>query len=460
MRSHPSVEAPDFGRGSMDAIDPSRTDAAPPVASWAPGTPRAVPSSAARRAMWLMLIIYIFNFIDRQVINILAEPISRELKLTNTQIGLMTGLAFAAFYTVLGLPLARIADDPRRDRVTLMSVCLGLWSLMTVACGASFGFGQLLLARMGVGIGEAGCTPTASSLIADLVPRERRSSAMAFYTLGLPIGSLFGLALGGVLSDAIGWRMAFVLIGAPGVLIAVGFRMVVSDPRRMFAIPLPTSRPSLGAAAALREVLRSRAFVLMTMATSATAFLSYGAAAWNAIYLIRTFHLTPGQAGIGLGLAAGIGGLVGSLVGGAAGDRLVRIGNIRHVLTVPAVGALFMLPVLLTAYSVADWRIAVGLLGVASGLGALCYGPDLSSLQNVMRAETRATAMAVKLFCQTLVGLGLGPLAIGILTDRFQSTLGSDALRVALMGSTLVSLVCAGSYWFAGRYLPREIRTE
>lgn len=179
------------------------------MASAAPTTPAANAQRGVRLTLWLLLIVYIFNFIDRQIVNILAEPIARDLGLSDTQIGLMTGLAFALFYTALGLPIARYADRPTSSRPRIIAIALAIWSLMTALCGLAHNFVQLLLARIGVGVGEAGCTPPSHSLISDLVPPERRSSALAFYALGIPIGTLLGMLIGGVLADLVGWRGRF-----------------------------------------------------------------------------------------------------------------------------------------------------------------------------------------------------------------------------------------------------------
>ncbi|MGP1275131.1 MAG: MFS transporter, partial [Caulobacterales bacterium] len=175
--------------------------------------------SARRYAVGMLLVIYIFNFLDRQIVNILAEPIKLELGVADWQLGMLTGLAFALFYTVLGIPIARYAE--KADRVKIISAAVGVWSLFTIACGLAGNFIQLLLARIGVGVGEAGCSPPAHSLITDYTPKEERASALAFYSMGIPLGSLAGMALGGLIADAYGWRMAFFVAGAPGIILAV-----------------------------------------------------------------------------------------------------------------------------------------------------------------------------------------------------------------------------------------------
>ena len=194
--------------------------------------PVVITPSQVNLALWLLMFIHVLNALDRQILNILAEPISRELGLSDTQIGLMTGLAFALFYTTLGIPLARFADNPRSNRVGLMAVCLAVWSGMTAASAFAQSFIHMLVARIGVGAGEAGCTPAATSLFADIVPSHKRASAMAFYMMGMPIGSLMGLVVGGLVSDAYGWRAAFLVVGLPGLVMAVILWLVVKEPRR------------------------------------------------------------------------------------------------------------------------------------------------------------------------------------------------------------------------------------
>ena len=199
---------------------------------------------STRVMLWALLVVYVFNFLDRQIVNILAEPISRDLDLSDTQIGLMTGLAFALFYTVLGLPIARYSDRATTDRGRLIAAALAVWSAMTVLCGFAQNFIQLLAARVGVGVGEAGCTPAAHSLIADRVPAARRASAMAFYALGIPLGSLLGMMIGGYLADEIGWRKAFLFVGAPGVVLALVVVLLIGDTGRKASACLLYTSPS------------------------------------------------------------------------------------------------------------------------------------------------------------------------------------------------------------------------
>ncbi len=413
--------------------------------------------SSTRALLWLLLVVYIFNFVDRQIVNILAEPISRDLGLNDTQIGLMTGIAFALFYAILGLPIARYADRPTTNRGRLIAVALATWSLATAVCGLAQNFVQLLLARMSVGIGEAGCTPAAHSLIADRVPPERRSSALAFYALGIPIGTLLGMMIGGYLADVLGWRRAFFVVGLPGVLLAVVVAFVIRDNNR----PVHGNAASGGATPAslrhsLTEVLRSRAYVLLLCAGSAASFLSYGKATWTTIFFQRTHGLTPGEVGFYFGLFGGIAGIAGTLLGGWMADRFGRV-NRRHVLTAPAIGMLLAAPLAFAAYFVTRWELALALLMLPTLLNSLYYGPTYSSVQGLVPLRTRAIASAFLLFGQNLIGLGLGPLFFGMLSDLLRPTLGAESVRYVLFGAAWLGLVPAYFFWRCSLRLNAEL---
>ncbi len=418
-----------------------------------------------RLVLGVLLVVYIFNFLDRQIVNILAEPISRDLGLSDTQIGLMTGIAFAAFYTCLGIPIARYADRPTTNRVALIAGALVIWSGMTALCGQAQNFIQLLLARIGVGVGEAGCTPAAHSLIADLVPPEKRASAMAIYALGIPIGTLLGMLIGGTLADAYGWRTAFVVVGLPGILLAGAVVLLLRDPRRAgeamraaSAAQTATSTPraTLSNREALTEILTSRAYVLMLAAGSAAAFLSYGKATWTTIFFQRTHGLTAGETGFWYGIWGGLAAIVGTLAGGWLADRFGKI-NRRHVMTAPALGFAMAVPLAIAAYSMTDWRWALALLMIPTMLNSLYYGPTFASAQGLVKPEARAMASAVLLFSQNLIGLGLGPLFFGMLSDWIKPVAAGDSVRWVLYGAALIGFVPAYFFWRASLRLNDEL---
>ncbi|GAA0765643.1 putative MFS family arabinose efflux permease [Erythromicrobium ramosum] len=416
-------------------------------------------TQSVRITLWILLVVYVFNFIDRQIVNILAEPIARDLDLSDTQIGLMTGLAFALFYTVLGIPIARFADRGTTSRPKVIAVALAVWSAMTALCGLAQNFAQLLLARIGVGVGEAGCTPPAHSLISDMVPPERRASALAFYSLGIPVGTLLGMIIGGTLADHVGWREAFVIVGLPGVALALVVLFVIKDPRHSNAAAIlrgknqPAALP-LGQAVA--EVMRSRAFVLLLFAGSAASFLAYGKTTWTTIFFQRTHDLTPGQVGLWFGLLGGVAGILGTWAGGYLADRF-GAKNRRHVLSAPAIGMALAVPLAIAAYHAPSWPLALALLFIPTVCNSFYYGPTYSAAQGLVPVRARAIAAASLLFFQNLIGLGLGPLFFGMLSDWLQPTYGADSVRYVLYGAAILGLVPAFFFWRCGLRLNEEL---
>jgi MFS transporter, Spinster family, sphingosine-1-phosphate transporter len=407
--------------------------------------------------LWVLLIVYVFNFLDRQIVNILAEPISRDLGLSDTQIGLMTGIAFAAFYTFLGIPIARYADSPKTNRVGLISVSLVVWSAMTALCGLAQNVVQLLLARIGVGVGEAGCTPAAHSLIADLAPPEKRASAISFYSLGIPIGTLLGLLLGGLIVDSYGWRVAFFVAGLPGILMAAVVMLLLRDPRVSGAITAATqAKPQISTSEALQEIVGSRAFIFMAIGGAAAAFLSYGKATWTTIFFQRTHAMSPGEVGFWFGIGGGIAGIIGTYAGGWFADTFGRE-NRRHVLTAPAIGMLIAIPVAIAAYWAEQLWLSLLLIMVPTALNALYVGPAYSCAQGLVPLRARAMAAAVLLFAQNLIGLGLGPLFFGILSDMFKPIAGPDSVRWVLYGAALLGVIPSFFFWRASLRLNDEL---
>ena len=411
--------------------------------------------NSTRLMLWTLLIVYIFNFLDRQIVNILAEPIRKDLGISDTQVGLMTGLAFALFYTVLGLPIARYADKPSTNRGALIAGALAIWSAMTALCGMAQNFVQLLLARIGVGIGEAGCTPAAHSLIADRVPPEKRPGAMAFYALGIPIGSLLGMLIGGQLADTLGWRKAFMIVGMPGVILAVFVLFLVKDKARpVRAADAPGQGEGLFAAMA--QVLRSPAYVILLAAASASAFLSYGKGTWTTIFFQRSHGMSPGDVGFWFGVGGGIAGILGTWLGGWLANRYGSV-NRRHVVTAPAIGMVLAIPLAIASYFATDWRISLLLLMIPTVLNSLYYGPVYSSVQGLVPLHHRATASALLLFGQNLIGLGLGPLFFGMLSDWLRPEYGEDSVRYVLYGAACLGIIPAVLFWMLRPKLHAEL---
>ena len=413
---------------------------------------------SVRVTLWILLIVYIFNFIDRQIVNILAEPIRLELGLSDTRIGLMTGLAFALFYTILGLPIARFSDRPTTHRPKLIAAALATWSAMTALCGMAQNFVQLLLARIGVGIGEAGCTPPAHSLIADMVEPKKRSSALAFYALGIPVGTLLGMMIGGLLADFVGWRRAFFIVGVPGVLLAIVVAWVLKEPRRHLtqAQAASNAQQTMPLGQAVRSVMGSKAFVLLLVAGSAAAFLAYGKTTWTTIFFQRTHGLTPGEVGFWFGVVNGAAGIAGTFLGGWLADRY-GAENRRHVLTAPAVGMALAVPLAFLAYRADNWLFALTLLFLPTLFNSLYYGPTYSAAQGLVPLRARAIAAAVLLFFQNLIGLGLGPLFFGMLSDWLRPEFGEESVRYVLYGAAFLGLLPAFFFWRCSLRLNEEL---
>ncbi|WP_411340857.1 MFS transporter [Sphingopyxis sp. J-6] len=414
-----------------------------------------------RTMLWLLLVVYIFNFLDRQIVNILAEPIKRDLGLSDTELGLLAGPAFAVFYALLGIPIARYADKDGTNRVRLIALSLAIWSAMTAVCGLAQNFVQLLLARIGVGIGEAGCTPAAHSLIADSVAPEKRSSAIAFYGLGVPVGSLLGLIIGGVVNDLYGWRAALMLVGAPGLLLALVVLFVMREPRHLRAAETAatanTAAP-LSTREALREIFASRAFVYILIAASVTAFLGYGKGLWTISFFIRSHGLSTTEAGLSMAVVLGLAAALGTWLGGKLADKYGARDK-RHILTFPAVGMAIVAPILFLGYYMEHWLVAMALLVVPSIVNNAYYGPAYGCVQGLVQPRARAVAASIMLFGQNLIGLGLGPFLFGVMSDALQPVAGQESVRWVLYGAAWLGLIPAFFFWRASLRLNAELKS-
>jgi MFS family permease len=435
-----------------------------------------------RYALGMLLIIYTLNFLDRQIVNIIAEPIKLDLGLKDWQLGMMSGLAFAVFYTVLGIPIARYAEKANRPAIIASAVFI--WSGFTVLCGFVQNFWQLVLARIGVGVGEAGCTPPAHSLITDYVPKDKRASAIAFYSIGTPLGSLIGTALGGLVADAYGWRTAFMIAGAPGVIIAILTFVSLPEPRKKLQADLRAranaAQPSLRAAFA---VLRSkRTFWLIAFAAAMKALIGYGHAPFTASFFLRVHgdklelhaaqlssflngvfgtEIALGRLGflsLALSVVAGIAGVLGTWIGGAVADRY-GAKDLRAYVVIPGVASLVTIPLYVWALMTDSIPLAIPLLAVVAMVGSLWYGPVYATAQSLVPPQMRATTAAVLLFIINLIGLGLGPLAVGVMSDAFANGLGlgvAEGLRWAMIVAMFLNVFAFLFFWLARKTIREE----
>jgi MFS family permease len=445
-------------------LDETPPHAAPPLAS----------AAYRRYVLWLLLLIYVVNFVDRTVINILAEPIKNDLHLADWQLGLLSGFAFGIVYTFLGFPLARAAD--RHHRGFIIAGCLAAWSAFTGACGFAQNFVQLVAARAGVGIGEAGCTPTSHALIADYTPREKRASALAFYAMGTPIGSLIGLAIGGLMSDYFGWRKAFLVAAVPGLVLAVVAAFTLKEPRAHITAAAHAAAEAAGQGLAtftetLKYLSKKRAFWFMAWGAGIRSFLGYSHAAFLPSFFYRChgpeiaalaqhLHLKPQSfVGLALGLIAGISGTLGSWAGGQIADRW-GARDLRVYGSVPAAAVLISAPAALLLYSTPSAVLALSLIAVTNFTGTLWYGPIYASAQGMVPPRMRAMSASLMIFVINFLGLVMGALCLGALSDILNKGfhLGpAEGVRWALILSVIAGSVSALLFWLARRNVREEM---
>lgn len=371
-----------------------------------------------RYALWLLLGIYTLNFVDRQIVAVLGEDIKAALNLSDTQLGLLGGLAFAVFYTVLGIPIARFAE--RGNRVAIISGALVVWSGFTALCGTATNFLQILLYRFGVGVGEAGCTPPAHSLISDYVKPEKRASALALYSMGVPIGTFAGFALGAVIAANYGWRAAFFVVGIPGVVLGLIAFLTLKEPRKMGIAPPSAHKASFGEA--LKELSSKPSYWYAVMGATMVSFLGYGHAYFLPAYLARTHGMGLQERGLAFAVMVLIAGVIGTWAGGKIADSYAKR-DARAYVTLPAIafalGAPFFIWAIYHPAGPNSGYIALLLLAIPTAMNSVWYGPVYAAIQGLVKPHTRATAVAVMFFILNLIALGLGPTAVGFFSDMF-----------------------------------------
>lgn len=409
--------------------------------------------ASAWYALAVLFVVYVANFVDRQILAIVLDDVKAELQVSDTLMGLLSGPAFVVFYTVAGIPIARLAD--RGSRRTIIACGLALWSVMTALCGLARSYPQLLLARIGVGVGEAAGTPPSHSLLSDLFPAERRATALSLYAMGIYVGVMFGYLAGGFVREAFDWRTAFLVVGLPGIPLALLVQATVREPARG-----ASDGRADEATPPLREVLRflasRRAFVWVTIAACFQSLSGYSILAWAPSFLRRVHAMDPAEAGLSIGLVTGIGGAFGAWLGGALVDRLARRDR-RWIVWLPAWVSALSVPFAVPFYLAEGRAATLAAFVPFYVLSAMYVGPLWSVGQSVVRPRMRALASAILLVVLNLVGLGLGPLAVGAANDLLHDRLGDDAIRWSLLVMAGMGGLAAWPFARAARTLRAEL---
>lgn len=419
----------------------------------APG-PDAITDGHRRRALALLFLVSLFNYGDRNMIGVLVPAIKADLSLSDTQIGFITGLAFSLFYALMAVPIARLADVLSRKAV--LSLALGIWSAMTVACGLAVSFFQLAVARVLVGVGEAGATPPSHAIIADLFPKDRRARALSVYSLGSPAGVIVAYLAGAWLTEEYGWRTTLFVFGLPGLVAALGIYLLLVEPPRGHSENADPDAAPAGLKEALATLLSKPAFVHNALGSGAYALLWIGLLAWTPSFFTRSHAMPLKDAGAWLALALGVSQLIALWTGGVWGDRLAAR-DVRWYPWLSTIVLLASMPFYFAVFLAADPRVAMAALFFAVLLSLMQTGPQHWVTQAVAGPRMRATASALYFLIVNLIA-GWGPQIIGLLSDTLAPTYGGASLGLAMLGIALVFSAWAAAHsWLTSRALVRDI---
>lgn len=402
--------------------------------------------------VWLLFVVYVLNFVDRQILTILVEPIRKEFDFTDTQMGLLGGFAFAVVYSVLGIPIARIAD--KKNRVNIIAIALFVWSFFTVLTGRAQNFAQLFAARVAVGIGEAGCTPPAYSIIGDYFEKARRTTAIAIYSMGIYGGVFVGYLVGAQVAEEYGWRAAFYVVGIPGIVLAVILKLTLREPPRGFAERVVTSSTPPPVKEVLGKLLTKATFWHLSLATALHAFVGYGVNGFHPSFLIRSHGLTVGEAGTVLAIVSAVSGVGGTWFGGWLADKMSQSrGDVRWQLWTPGIATLLNVPAAILAYTLPEKNIVITTMFVSLVFGVMYLGPSYATMQRLVDVRERALGSAVLLLIVNLIGLGLGPTLVGVVSDLFYNGFLADGMAEPLSKAeglrySLIVMVCINAWSF------------
>jgi predicted MFS family arabinose efflux permease len=422
-------------------------NAAPAVSS------EAVTPGYRTYVLVILTLVYVVNYLDRQILGILLPQIQKEFTLTDADLGLLGGTAFAVLYATLGVPLAIVAD--RVNRRNVVAASLAIFSFMTFISGYAMSFIHLLLARFGTGIGEAGTGPSINSMISDLYPPEKRASALSFYSAGLNIGLFVGFFGGGWIAQHYGWRSALIAAGIPGLILAIVLMLTVAEPKRGLADKMVDDQAAPNAWAVARYLWNLKSIRWLAIGTSLSSFGGYAGIFLIPKFLIVSHHMTLVQVSVALALLTGIPGAIGTYLSGVFADRYGKT-DIRWYLYIPIIATFLSVAFAPIFYLSESTPITLAAAIVPVMMGATYVGPAFAITQGLVPLRMRAQSVAILLFVLNIIGLGLGPLTIGYISDLLKPAYGDDSLRYALMFSIVTGLMGAFCYWRSSRWLPAE----
>lgn len=418
-------------------------------------SPPVFSRSYLRYSVALLFLVNVVNYMDRSVINVLIEPIRSEFGLSDAQIGLLTGYAFALFYAVAGLFLANLAD--RVSRRALMSISIALWSIMTALTGTAKSFWHLFVTRIGVGVGEASTIPASYSLLADYFPPARRALTIGIVSSGTMVGVMVGSMLGGYVADTLGWRWAFLAAAAPGIPLALLVAWTLKDPVRGASDGIAVTAP-IGLMVGVKQLLLNRSALLLILSFAFITFLAQGVITWIPAYLMRRFDVPLSTVGAGFGLAIGLGTAMGSVLGGTITSRLASR-DIAWLTRFP----LWITPLIWVCYEMMllapSYTLALAAITVCSVMSGASFGPVLSAMQTVAPPNLRSTTAGLNGFVASFIGIGSAPLLIGLISDYFQSTYSQAvALQYALMIAVCIAFLSFITLFFSHRAFRNAMR--
>jgi predicted MFS family arabinose efflux permease len=412
-----------------------------------------------RYALVSLTAVYTLSFMDRLMIGILMQPMKEDLHLSDTQLGFLTGIAFAVFYATLGLPIARWADQG--NRVTIVSLAIGLWSLMVAACGIAGNFYQLILVRIGAAVGEAGVFPPAYSLIGDYFDEKSRVRAFSIFMTGLSASLFLSYIIAGWLNELVGWRMTFVVVSIPGALAAVLVRMTLKEPRSVPAKKrMETPKlPELGLKKAIWVLLSNRTYRYIVAALTFANFAGIGVGYWQAVYFIRQYAISTTELGLWMGILTGGFGAIATWLGGVVASRVYLNDHARQLRMSALIVALMFPGYLLMLYL--PWKVMALFMIAPVAISTLSfYGPVVAMIQDLVDDRMRAVAMALLVLVLNLIAMGLGPQLVGVLSDLLTPSLGVGGLRLAMAFGATAALASAWCFWRASYSVALDVRAR